>query len=228
MLKGSLSQISLVEVIRLLSSSHQTGLLHLMNMSDTVATGGCYFQLGKWVHATMGRFKGLDALNEICRMSEGTFAFETGVTSAEQTLAQYPTAALIDMVKEQLEEFQALRNAAPHAEDFPKYLPGKTLEGLEATPEDIALLLLCNGERTVLQIAQLSGANLADVRSILAKFALQGLLEVKKGTLSAPEAAPSGASAGAVGAADPPPPTAASPDPAPKPVRYWRGKPVYE
>ncbi|MDX6765357.1 MAG: DUF4388 domain-containing protein [Candidatus Methylacidiphilales bacterium] len=219
MLKGSLDQVSIVEVFRLLSSSNQTGQLHLMNMTDSVATGGCYFQMGKWVHATLGRFSGLDALKEICRMNEGSFAFEAGVSSPEQTLAQYPTPALIDMVKEQVEELQALRKAAPAGHEVPRYLPGKVLDGLEATPEELSVLLQCDGVVTVLEIAQRAGLNPVDLRATLAKFRLLGLIEILPGA---------GAPAATV---EPPSPVdSAAPEAsaAPKQVRYWRGKPVHE
>lgn len=220
MLKGSLGQISIVEVIRLLSSSNQTGQLHLMNMTDAVATGGCYFQMGKWVHASMGRFGGLDAIKEICRMSEGSFAFEAGVASPEQTLAQYPTATLVEMVREQVEEFQALRKAAPGGQDLPRYIPGKTVEGLEATPEELSMLLQCNGEKTVLEIAGQTGIPAADLRRILGRFHFLGLVEIIPGAKAPVPSAP--------------PPSDPASGPAPegaaeaKPVRYWRGKPVYE
>lgn len=223
MLKGSLGQISLVEVIRLLSSSNQTGQLHLMNTTDSVATGGCYFQMGKWVHASLGRFTGLDALKEICRIGDGSFAFEEGVTTKEQTLAQYPTPALIDMVKEQVEEFQALRKAAPEGSDVPRYVAGKAVDGLEATPEELSILLQCSGEKTVLEIAQQAGMNPVDLRSTLAKFRHLGLVEIVPGVKAAPEAvvAPAPVPPAAPAVAEPPPGE-------PKPVRYWRGKPVYE
>lgn len=221
MLKGSLGQISIVEVIRLLSSSNQTGQLHLMNMTDAVATGGCYFQMGKWVHASMGRFSGLDAIKEICRMSEGSFAFEAGVASPEQTLAQYPTATLVEMVREQVEEFQALRKAAPEGQDLPRYIPGKAVEGLEATPEELSLLLQCNGEKTVQEIASQTGIPTADLRRILGKFHFLGLVEILPAVKSsAPLPPPVAAPAANVEVEEP--------APGPKPVRYWRGKPVYE
>jgi hypothetical protein len=226
MLKGSLAQINLVEVIRLLSSSNQTGQLHLMNMTDSVATGGCFFQMGKWVHASLGRFTGLDALKEICRMNDGSFAFEVGVTSPEQTLASYPTAALIDMVKEQVDEFQALRKAAPDGHEIPRYVSGKTVDGLEATPEELSILLQCSGEKTVLEIARQAGMNPVDLRTTLAKFRHVGLIEIIPGTKPPVlQPAPEGEATAAPAAGSPAAENA--PDVA-KPVRYWRGKPVYD
>lgn len=226
MLKGSLAQIDLTEVIRLLASSQQTGLLHIMNTGETVASGGCYFQLGRVVHATMGRFAGLDAVNEICRISDGTFAFEAGVAATEQTLAQYPTPTLLEMIQEQVEEQRALSRSAPQPEDILRYVPGKQIEGLEASPDELAILLLCNGARNVREISMVSGMPASDLRHTLAKFRHLGLLELLAPPSSAPSPAPVPA------AAEEPVPEA---PPAPEPesgerriVRYWRGKPVYE
>jgi hypothetical protein len=230
MLKGSLAQVSLTEVIRLLSSSQQTGLLHIMNTSDTVATGGCYFQFGKLVHATMGRFSGLDAVNEICRINEGTFAFETSVTAPVQSLAAYPTATLIEMIHEQLEENRALAEAAPDPGDVLRYLPGKSVDGLEATPEELSVLLLCSGQRTVAEIAPLTEMTPVVLRTTLAKFRRLGLLEIVADANSG--AVPPPAEAVPVVPPSPAPVAPQSAVPAeatePRVVRYWRGKPVYE
>lgn len=227
MLKGSLAQIDLTEVIRLLASSQQTGLLHIMNMGETVASGGCYFQLGRLVHATMSRYSGLDAVNEICRISDGTFAFEAGVAAPEQTLAQYPTPTLLEMIQEQLGEQRALARSAPQPEDILRYVPGRQIDGLEASPDELALLLLCNGERNVREISMVSGMSPAELRQTLGRFRHLGLLELITPKPGAPGTPPDAV----------PPPPSADPAPAPEPeapasepriVRYWRGKPVYE
>lgn len=228
MLKGSLSQIDLTEVFRLLASSQQTGLLHIMNTGETVSAGGCYFQLGQVVHATMGRFTGLDALNEICRVTDGTFAFEAGVAAPGQSLAAYPTATLLNMLREQLEEQRALARAMPQPEDVLRYAPGKPLDILEASPDELAALLMCDGTRNVREISLVSGMTPLDLRRALAKFRILGLLELTTPSPSEPEP---------LSTATPPPPAAPPPSPdqeAPAPtegrriVRYWRGKPIYE
>lgn len=235
MLKGSLTQIDLAEVFRLLTSSQQTGLLHIMNMGETVAAGGCYFQLGRVVHANMGRFTGLDALNEICRVSDGTFAFEAGVAAPAQSLAQYPTATLVQMISDQLQEQRALAAHTPQPDDVLRYQPGKSLEGLEATPDELAVLLLCDGVRRVQDIAAASGMAPRELRAALARFRLAGLLELVD--------APVGQSSASEAVTATPPGPIASPSPSALPaesagetppaeerrvVRYWRGKPIYE
>lgn len=227
MLKGSLAQISLVEVIRLLVSSQQTGMLHIMDTGNAVMTGGCYFQVGKLVHAVMGKGTGLDALNEMCRILDGTFAFEAGVAAPGTSLAPYPTPALVERIADEMKEFQALARATPGPLDVLRYLPGRTVEGLEATPDQLAVLLLCSGERTVEEIAGLSGMPFADLRTALAKFRHHGLLELvgTRGAVAEAPAAPVPTSAPAP-APEPEPPAAEAA--APKVVRYWRGKPVVE
>lgn len=226
MLKGSLAQIDLTEVIRLLASSQQTGLLHIMTLADSQNSGGCYFQLGRLVHATLGPYSGLDAVNAICRITEGTFAFEANASSPGQSLAQYPTPTLLEIIQEQLNEQRTLARFVPQPEEILRYVPGKQIDGLEASPDELALLLLCNGERNVREISLVAGMNAADLRQTLGRFCHLGLLErVTPAPIPAPTTPPTAAPAA------PPPDASVEPEtPASERriVRYWRGKPIYE
>ncbi len=220
--------MNLGEVVKLLASSGQSGLLHLMGMGPD-QTGGCYFQLGRLVHASLGNYHGLDAISRMSRMVDGAFAFEEGVASPEQSLGGYPTEALVEMIGEHMAEYDALRAATPDADDVPIYLTGRKLDGLQASPDELSILLLCNGVRSVREISQQTNQNPADVRTALAKFRQAGVIDVQR--------------LHSVDPATPTPPPPPAPDPAPQitepeahspeagqtptpgdGVRYWRGR----
>jgi len=180
MFAGTISQIALAEVCRLLSASNQSGVLNLLSPQEE-GHARIFFQAGQIMHAGAGELNGLDALSEICRYTDAAFAFETGVVAPAQTLAAYPTAKLIEKIRQHMDQLQALRVATPDPADILNYNPGASLAGLEATADDLSLLLLCNGSRDVNEVAKVANRSLGDVLKTLARFRAAGILDLQKG-----------------------------------------------
>ena len=178
MFSGNLSKISLAEVIRLLSMSSQTGALVV---EERGFSGMIYLQLGQVVHSACGNLEGLDALNELTAHREANFAFNEGFTAPARTLADYPTEKLIDKLKKRIDELQALDEAVPHAHDIPIYQSGRKIQGLVARPDELSLLLLADGERTVADIAQALRKDVNEVATILGKFSYAGVVDIQEG-----------------------------------------------
>lgn len=220
--------MNLGEVIKLLTSTNQSGRLVISDTQGT-ALGSISIQLGQILGADAGTVKGLDALNFFCRLGQGTFKFETGVFGEDKSLSVYPATKLIEKIQEKVNELSALQKATPQPHHVPIYLQGKDISKVQATPDDLALLLYCNGTNTVLNIAALVGRSADSVAGTLAKFALAGAMEFHlPATPAAPVAAPPPA-------APVPPPDSSSTSGSEsvstegrKPSRYWRGKPIYD
>jgi len=222
MFAGSLKQMDLSEVLKLLTASHQTGVLNLMNPEVGSTVAMIYLQVGQLVHAQVGSSTGLDAISESCRLSEEAFAFEENVMASQQTLSAYPTVKLLEKMSGQISEAKALRLAMPAENEVPVYLPGASLAGLDATADDLSLLILCNGTRTISDLAHDSRRTLLETAKAIAKFRKAGIIDIKAAVrqVSAPEPAKDVRAEG-------PAATAAEGEDK-KIVRYWRGKPVYE
>jgi hypothetical protein len=227
MFAGSLKQMDLSEVLKLLTASHQTGVLNLMDTRSGHAVAMIYLQVGQMVHAQSGATSGLDAISDCCRLGDEAFAFEENMVAPQQTLAAYPTAKLLEKMTGQISEAKALRLAMPKETDVPVYLPGASLAGLDATADDLSLLILCNGARTVSDLAKDSRRSLADAAQAIAKFRKAGIVE-----LSFPAATSS-----ATYSPPPAPQGMTSPESLPSPsatatshkqTKYWRGKLIEE
>ncbi|NJK91398.1 MAG: DUF4388 domain-containing protein [Blastochloris sp.] len=229
MFAGTLKQMDLSEVLKLLAASHQTGVLKLMNPETGQGSGMIYLQVGQVVDVQVGQATGLDGLSASCAFWEEAFAFEEHVMAPQQTLAAYPTAKLIEKMAAQIGEAKALRVATPLAEEVPVYLAGASLAGLDATADDLSLLILCNGQRKVSDLARDSRRGVEETARAIAKFRMAGIVEVKATAAPAVQAVqPAQPAIPSVGATDPGSGTSraeASVDPN-KPVRYWRGKPI--
>ncbi|GAB4239921.1 MAG: hypothetical protein OHK005_01750 [Candidatus Methylacidiphilales bacterium] len=224
MFAGSLTQISLGEVLRLLSLSSQTGAL-ILETRDFSAS--IFLQVGQIVHAAIGPVEGLDALTQICDQVEANFVFSEGFMAPGRSLADYPTDKLIEKVKKRVEEIAALRAAILGPYDIPCYLPGRKVSGLVAKPDELALLLLADGKRSVHQIAGVARRDLAEVGEIFGKFRHAGVLEVV-GVQETPVTPPEPGPQGQAGSPGEPKGEASLTGLLErgegKPVRYWRGK----
>jgi len=207
MFAGSFKQMPMAEVVRLLSSSNQTGALNIRETDSGDLVGQLFFQVGQLVDAVQGEYTGLDALSYLCTWIDANFSFEAGMPPPRQSLVAYPTEKLIEKIAAKSGELEAIRKSTPGARDIPVYQAGRDASSLNATPDELALLLQCSGTQTVADIANILGKDPEEVGVLLARFRHAGIIEVK--TSSDPGTQSTTA-------------PQKNPDPN-KPVRYWRG-----
>ena len=174
MFSGSFSTISFSEVIRLLSASSQTGGLHLY---EGEYLGSVFLQIGQLAHAEFHHLQGLDALMSLAGYNQAEFAFEAGISPTGQSLRAYPTEKIIDSLQRAASERAAVDSATPAAHDLPRYIMGQPMGNLQASPEELSLLLQANGKRTVAEIAHHLNLPVHTVSATLAKFRLAGVVE---------------------------------------------------
>ncbi|MDZ4787933.1 MAG: DUF4388 domain-containing protein [Blastochloris sp.] len=231
MFSGSLKQMDLSAVLKLLSASHQTGALKLFDAQNGTAVATIFLQAGQLVHAEAAQYLGLDAVSICCHYDEEAFAFEENEVSAQQTLAAYPTNKLLEKISDQIQERIALKLALPHENEVPVYDVSASLSGLDATPSDLSLLILCNGSRTVSQVAQDSRRTLQETSTIIAKFRKAGIILIRQLQVPAPAplTVPSPNRTEIQVMTSPESSIAVSQDSnEPKQARYWRGKLIEE
>jgi hypothetical protein len=202
MFTGNFQTIDLAEVGRLLCASAQSGVLRI-RQGDREAS--LSLQLGQMIDAHCGDFEGLDALALIASTFDGEFAFDAGAEPKGQSLAAYPTQQIIESLQQEIAEQRSLAAALPSADALLRYVPGGAQSGLHATTDDLSLLLLADGRRTVSGIASAARRDLAPVQAALARFLMAGVIEEIAAGAGEQES-------------DPPPPGDAP--------RFWRGKRV--
>lgn len=212
--------MSFSEVVKLLSSSNQTGALNILDPESREVHGQLFFQMGQLVDAVQEAHTGLDALQELCSWIDADFAFEEAAKPLRQSLISYPTEKLLEKIKRRTTELESLHRAMPKWDDVPVYCAGKESESINANPEELSILLLCTGEKNVNQIAFESGHSPDVIARTLARFRHVGIVEVMppmaETTENPVETTP-------VEAEEKP---TTSGDQEAKPVRYWRGHKV--
>lgn len=207
--KGSLNEMPLYEVLRLLIHSSQTGVLHLLGKEDKVPLAGFHIQAGQIVEATLGADTGLDALKECCKISNAHFAFEEGAVLKGSSLLAYDTGSLLQELEEQAIEYANFKASLPDLSDRPVYQRSKVTDELEVSADDLSLLLLCDGSRQVMQICVETGLSSQKVQQVLAKLMRAGLIRI--------EAPPEEEE-------EPSPATSEPTAPSPGTGKFWRGK----
>lgn len=213
-LSGSLQEIPLPDIIRLLQSTRRTGELVLV--CDDSA-GSIYLQGGEIVDCQSSRLSGMDALKHVALFSKGEFKFGDGLVSSSRTLAHQPTADSILGLEARFEESCQIRELMPASDETPQYIGGTIPASLEVSASDLAVAMKASsGTLSVERLAHELQLDLLVVRYAIARFRAVGLMNM---VASAPPLAEEVSEPVTEPAPASPPPTGGQP-------RYWRGRKI--
>ena len=229
-LSGSLEELPLPDVVRLIQTTRKIGRLALTYGNSS---GSIHFHQGDIIDCQSTHAKGLEALKSVALYNRGSFEFTDGLIPAEKTLADYDTEELIGFLENRMFESRQLQELMPEEIEIPRYLGGSIPAGLEVSAADLAIALkAAAGSMSVRRLASELSLDEITVRYTVARLRAAGLMEMNgvDTTEIAPVAKPP---------ALPPPLAAAAPVAAPVPdeipgapnntaastkPRYWRGR----
>ncbi len=174
---GSLSTSTLVEILRSLVNTKQTGYLKI---KENEREGFIAVENGVIVNAKTGPYTALHALFQFVGWRETKIEFHERPMADElgHDLAVYEPQVLLDGLMAKVEELTALREAIPSFDSVLHYVGRGAPTTLEVTPEDLNLLNLADGRRTVRDIADQAQLTPAEVVRTLARFRFAGILEL--------------------------------------------------
>jgi len=107
--EGSLSEVSLVDLLQIFGLNRRTGTLVLKH-ADTL--GRIYLSEGSVVSAVLGETKGEKALYRILRWHEGNFQYNPGQVDVTRNISRSLDALLMEGMR-QLDEWESLVNLMP-------------------------------------------------------------------------------------------------------------------
>lgn len=190
---GSFSTASLAEVMRMLVNTKQTGTLSIKQGDQE---GFLAVENGIIINAKTGVHIGLHALFQFIVWREAQFEFQEKPTPSDlsRDLSVYDPQVLIQGVVTKVDELAALQQAIPSIDSILFYVGGEALNTVEATPADLGLLILADGNRSVREIAERVKLSPLEVARSLARFRLAGVLELvtQKVSRTKSEMAPAG------------------------------------
>jgi hypothetical protein len=203
--QGSLADLALPEIVQLVSSSSKTGCFHL---SDGGAKGQVFLQEGRIVHAQVEDVVGEEAVYQLAIWNRGEFFFETGASSAAQTINKGNTNLLMEAAR-RLDEWKVLQKKVPSMDLVPEFVIPETKEGqINLNTSEWLILSKIDGRRSIKGIANASGLSTFEACKILYGLIATSLIRLK-------EPAPPPRPAAPVATAAPVPPAAPAP---PRPI----------
>ncbi len=161
----------------MLVNTKQTGTL---TIKEGDQEGFLSVENGIIIHATTGTQAGLHALFQFIVWRSAQFVFQEAPIPREvaRDLSVYDPQVLITGVAVKVDELAALQQAIPSMDSILYYVGGEALNTVEATPADLGLLILADGNRTVRDIAERVKLSPLEVARSLARFRLAGVLEL--------------------------------------------------
>jgi len=176
LLSGSLDEIPLPDVARLLNTTQKSGCLAVTSGSDV---GSIFFDRGDIVDARSNHLAGLDAVKHMALFNKGGFEFLDGEAAPSRNLATYPTVEVIRLLETRMQEAQQLQELMPRDREVPKYMGGAIPAGLEVSAAELAVALKsADGLLSTQQLAEELNVDLLMVRYTVARFRAAGLMEM--------------------------------------------------
>jgi len=174
---GTFSTASLAEVLRMLVNTKQTGYLRI-KFGDQ--EGFVAVEEGVIINARTGSHLALPALFQFVVWREAHFDFQDQPLPPDlsRELSVYDAQVLIAGVVTKVDELAALQQAIPSMDSILFYVGGEALNTVEATPADLGLLILADGNRSVREIADKVKLSPLEVARSLARFRTAGVLEL--------------------------------------------------
>jgi len=183
-LTGNLAQLSLVDILKLLSSGRQAGRLDLTAGSNS---GEIYLQDGAIVHAVSGVQVGEEAIYTLMGWLEGDFNFVAGPAPPEQSVT-IPTEQLLLEGARKVEEWGDIKSMIPSTSVIFRLSPSGSPGAVSLQPEEWQVLAQVNGARDVTEIADELGQDEFTVARRLYGLATAGLLDVMEKPTAPPRA----------------------------------------
>lgn len=207
--QGSLADLALPEIVQLVSSSSKSGCFHL---TDGASKGQVFLQEGRIIHAQVEDLAGEEAVYQLAIWNKGEFFFETGATTAAQTITKSNTNLLMEAAR-RLDEWKVLQKKVPSMDLVPEFVIPDTKEGqINLNTSEWLILSKIDGRRSIKGIATASGNSTFDACKILYGLIATNLIRLKEPPPAArPAPPPAAPAAGAAPARPSAPPAPAAP-----------------
>ncbi|MEE4270899.1 MAG: DUF4388 domain-containing protein [Thermoanaerobaculales bacterium] len=174
-LQGSLSELSLPDVIQMVSVSGKTGVFEVVR-SDEV--GRIHLNDGQIVDAEVGSLRGDDAVYEMVIWSEGDFSFKPGA-AAETTTIHLSNANLLMEAARRLDEWRVLARKIPSLDRVPYFTSRDQADQVTLSPHEWILITRIDDEHTIEEIAEQLSWSAFDVSKLLFGMITSGLVALR-------------------------------------------------
>lgn len=172
-LAGTIDQMPLLEILKLLNSGKMSGRLKVTN---SYGKGELYVNAGEITHCVTGSVIGESALSTMLCWIEGHFSFEAGIETPEVSI-ETPAERLLSESAQMIKNWQSIK-AVVSSMDIVFALSSNSSSGaVNLQAEEWQILAQVNGTRSVGQIMEATGKDEFSIAKILFHLHSVGLLE---------------------------------------------------
>ncbi len=186
-LQGSLADISLPDVIQLVSVSGKTGVFTL---SAEGVDGKIFLKDGQIVDAAAGSLAGELAVYEMATWRHGQFIFTANIVPERVTVTKSNTNLMMEAAR-RLDEYRVLQRKIPSMEAVPYFLPRQPgQDQITLSPQEWAVVTKVDGQVSIKQLEQATGLPAFDVCKVLYGLVTSGLIALRGAEEERAKAAP--------------------------------------
>ena len=171
-LRGNLAQLSLLDILKMLSSGKRSGRLDIRQAGKTWEI---YLDLGNIVHAVTGTQMGDKGVYTLMGWLEGDFSFSPNIPSPDQSI-NTSTEQLMLEASRLAELWEDIKDVLSSTEAVFKISPSGSTNTVSLKPIEWQVLAQINGERSVIEIGEILDLHEFEVARIIYSLASAGLL----------------------------------------------------
>jgi hypothetical protein len=171
-LRGNLAQLSLLDILRMLSSGRRSGRLDIRQSGKT---GEIYLDRGIIVHAVTGTQIGETGVYTLMGWLEGDFSFSPDVPIPDRSINSTTEQILLEAAR-QAEQWADIKDVLSSTDAVFNISPSGSTNTVSLKPIEWQVLAQVNGERSVVEIAEVLDLHEFDVARIIYSLTNAGLL----------------------------------------------------
>lgn len=151
-LAGQLADLSVVDLLQVISDSRRSGIVHLRGARE--APGTIYFRQGQVVDAEVGRLSGVNAISRLLSWTTGSFEVHWKPIRRPNAIGM-PTPELVLEGMKRLDERNRLAGGLPDLDGIYEVNYRVLAERLSEIPDEVnAVLRLFDGSRTLAHVVE--------------------------------------------------------------------------
>lgn len=171
-LRGNLSQLPLSDILKMLCGGHRTGRL---DIRQGAKSGQIYLQRGMLVHAVTGVQIGEKGLYTLMGWLVGDFSFTPDIEAPERSIETTSEQILLEAAR-QAEQWEDIKEVLSSTDAVFNISPSGSTNTVSLKPIEWQVLAQVNGERSVIQIADILNLHEFEVAKIIYSLTTAGLL----------------------------------------------------
>jgi len=170
--RGNLAQLSLLDILRMLSSGDRSGRLEITQPGKT---GEIFLENGNIVHAVMGAQMGEKCVYTLMGWMEGEFVFVPDVAAPERSIETTTEQLLLEAAR-QAAQWEDIKDVLSSTDAVFNISPSGSTNTVSLKPIEWQVLAQVNGERSVIEIGEILDLPEFEVARIVYSLTTAGLL----------------------------------------------------